>query len=148
MGTSKISYKSNQSFNPLFTTAPPCPQKDTLNLDQDSLRLPGLTHIFSAPKKIFNAVKETYKAHRIGDAEGIFENALRTVQSPIILGHSIVQIVWNSLFFGVFMRIFNNAVLRSVSTLGGLIPIAGLTICGIEGLLETTRLLKSLTLIH
>lgn len=119
---------------------PSTPSPSQLYLGPGDTTLPGITNIYYSIFNGYKSYQALQAAKKIDDREGIVENALRALQAPFGASNGVMQLFFNSLQVGKYLKIFNHPkipiILYTTSPLALLIAVTGFILCAIEGALE------------
>lgn len=137
-------YSLISDCNPVHTSASPLSNEisgvaPSLYLGPGYTNIPGIINLMFSPRVFCQGVKAAYRAFKIGDREGIFENVLRILQVPVDMGNALMQSGWYLLSTGLICE----GALKLAGRLSKFIMATGLLFCAIEGMLEGMGLAKS-----
>ncbi|MES2122045.1 MAG: hypothetical protein V4492_04615 [Chlamydiota bacterium] len=99
--------------------------------------LPGVTNIFSAPDTFYKSIKAGFQSYRIGDYEGIFENALRSGLSSTTFLHSATQAVSYIFELLIILNKASDSIRKVVNVINTVLSSVGLGLCSCELVLES-----------
>lgn len=107
--------------------------------------LPGISNIVFAPYTYFESIKATYAAYKIGDKEGIFQNSLRIINTPLAFIHSLLQANWYVIEGGTLLNLFSSKVSNFLPALARQGSILGIIAALFELFIETHSLNKQIS---
>ncbi len=137
LSTNQNSTDTQPESNKKFTRLP------TIYFGNGFTNVPGLTYLYSAPVELYQSVKATIKAVKIGDKEGIFENTSRSAQIPLNFASALGQTAWYVLEGAEKIKLLSTSFVPIIAILSKCVTALGLAICAIEGALEGAGLVRS-----
>ena len=140
--TNQNSTDTQPESNKKFTRLP------TIYFGNGFTNVPGLTYLYSAPVELYQSVKATIKAVKIGDKEGIFENISRSAQIPLNFASALGQTSWYLLEAAQKIKLLSNSFIPIIAILSKCVTALGLAICAIEGALEGAGLYRSIRFLN
>lgn len=135
--TNSVSFDQSKVTSNLFN------KSKKVYLGPESSHIPGTTNIWNAPYEGYHSLIAIDKGYHINDKEGMLENGIRIVQTPISVTNAALQLVMNVVKGGVFLKKIPASIVASVAPLAGPVAIAGLILCGLEGFLEVLGISRS-----
>lgn len=143
---------SNQIKNNLLIIPAPTAPKDSSKISNTTppvylgpgySNLPSVINMFFGPRDLYNSLWASIKAYDIGDKEGMVENGLRIAEAPFSIYNAFLQCIWYGLQIAVWAKSLSASVVAMLLPLSITSTAAGLSICALEGALETLGIIRS-----
>lgn len=118
-------------------------KNENLYLGPGNLNVPGMSHVMYAPGAFYEQSQAVYEAHKIQDKEGLIDNSLRCIQTPLNATHGALQISSNVLTIGTFFSWISKQVLCAAKISSYTTAGMGLILYSVELILETIGLYRA-----
>ena len=144
---------SNNIKNDLLTNPAPLTSTDSSKISNTTpppvylgpgySNLPSVINVVFGPRDLYDSLIASVKAYDIGDREGMVENGLRIAEAPFSLYNAFLQCIWYGLQIAVMAKSLSASVVAMLIPLSITSTAAGLSICALEGVLETFGIIRS-----